>query len=124
MPPARCDAVGEVAIAVPWRERPPFWTAWPAKPAASEVVAHTTLSLPRPDRFVVGRMRLGGIEGVRIRVVHSGRRAAIVRLAARALKALRLAGVSLRPRCARLTALTARVATRSRATIDGRHGTA
>jgi hypothetical protein len=34
-------------------------------------------------------VRPGGIEGVRIRVANSGRRAAIVRLAARALKALR-----------------------------------
>jgi hypothetical protein len=42
-------------------------------------------------RVVVGRVRPGGIEGVRIRVVHSGRRAAIVRLATRALKALRAA---------------------------------
>ena len=32
-------------MAVPWRERPPFWTAWPAKPAASAVVAHATLSV-------------------------------------------------------------------------------
>ena len=51
-PPARWS------IAVPWRERPPFGTAWRAKPAASEVVAHATLSLPQPERFVVGRMRL------------------------------------------------------------------
>ncbi len=107
-------------MVVSWRERPPFWTAWPAKPAASEVVAHATLSLPQPERVVVGRMRPGGIERVRIRVVNSGRRAVIVRLATRALKALRASSVPLRPRCARLTALTARAATRSRATIDGR----
>ena len=48
-PPARWS------IAVPWRERPPFWTAWPAKPAATEVVAHATLSLPQPERSIVGR---------------------------------------------------------------------
>ena len=36
-----------------------FWTAWPAKPAASEVVAHATLSLPQPERFVVGRVASG-----------------------------------------------------------------
>ena len=44
----------------------------------------------------------------------------IVRLATRALKALRASSIPLRPRCARLTALTARAATRSEATIDGR----
>jgi hypothetical protein len=60
-----------------------------AKPAATEVVAHATLSLPQPGRVVVGRMRPGSIEGVRIRVVRSGRRAESVRLATRALKALR-----------------------------------
>ena len=42
----------------------------------------------------------------------SGRRNEIVRLATRALKALRASSISLRPRCARLTALTARAATR------------
>jgi hypothetical protein len=68
--------------------------------AATEVVAHATLSLPQPERVVVGRARPGGIEGVRIRVVNSGRRAAIVRLATRALKALRGSSVPLRPRCA------------------------
>lgn len=107
------------SIAVPWRERPRDLATWSAKPAATEVVAHATLSLPQPERFVVGRMRPEGIEGVRIRVVNSRRRAAIVRLATRALKALRGSSVPLRPRCARLTALTARAATRSRATIDG-----
>ena len=101
-----------------------FWTAWPAKPAASEVVAHATLSLPQPETVVVGCVRPGGVERVQIRVVNSGRRAAIVRLATRALKALRASSVPLRPRCARLTALTARAATRSWATIDGRHGSA
>lgn len=112
------------SIAVPWRERPPFWTAWPAKPAASEVVAHATLSLLQPELVVVGGVRRGGVEGVRIRVVNSGRRVAIVQLATRALKALRASSVPLRPRGARLAALTARVATRSRATIDGQHGSA
>ena len=29
--------------AVPWRERPPEMAAWPAKPAATDVVAHATL---------------------------------------------------------------------------------
>ena len=56
--------------------------------------------------------------------VNSGRRAAIVRLATRALKALRASSVSLRPRCAGLTALTARAATRSRAILDGQDGSA
>ena len=106
------------SIAVPWRERPPFWTAWPAKRAATEVVAHATLSLPQPELVVVGYACVQrGIEGVRICIVNSGRRAAIVRLATRALKALRASSVPLRPRCARLAALTARVTSRS----DGNH---
>ena len=100
-------------MVVSWRERPRDLAAWSAKPAATEVVAHATLSLPQPERVVVGRVRPGGIEGVRIRVVNSGRRTGIVRLATRALKALRASSVPLRPRCARLTALTARAATRS-----------
>jgi hypothetical protein len=73
---------------------------------------------------VVGRVPQGGIDGVRIRVVNSGRRAAIVRLATRALKTLRASSTSLRPRYARLTALTAQVAIRLGATIDGQHGSA
>ena len=52
-----------------------FWTAWPAKPAASEVVAHATLSLSQPETVVVGCVRRGGIERVQIRVVIIGRRA-------------------------------------------------
>ena len=47
-----------------------------------------------------------------IHVAIFGRRAVIVRLATRALKALHASLISLRPRCARLTALTARAATR------------
>ena len=41
-----------------------------------------------------------------------GRRAVIVRLATRALKALRASLISLRPRYARMTTLTARIAIR------------
>ena len=52
------------------------------------------------------------------------RRAVIVRLATRALKALRSSLIALRPRCARLAALTARAATRVLATIDGQNGSA
>jgi hypothetical protein len=48
--PTHRDTAGEVSIAVPWRERPPSWTAWPAKPAASKVVAHATLSVSQPER--------------------------------------------------------------------------
>jgi hypothetical protein len=61
----------------------------------------------------------GDVEHVQIHIAIFGRRAVIVRVATRALKALRVALVSLRPRCARLTALTARAATRVLATIDG-----
>ena len=110
--PTRATPSARRSIAVPWRERPPFWTAWPAKPAASEVVAHATLSLPQPERPVVAHTSGSGVQANCIRVVHDGRRLEIVRLATRALKALRVAFVSLRPRCARLSALTARAATR------------
>jgi len=117
--PTRATLLARRSIAVPWRERPREMATRSAKAAATEVVAHATVSLPQPERVVVGRVRPGDIEGARIRVVNTGRRAAIVRLATRALKALRASSVSLRPRCARLTALTPRAATRSRATIDG-----
>jgi hypothetical protein len=50
VPPVVFAAVSEGSIAVPWRERPPFWPPWPAKPAASEVVAHATLSVSQPER--------------------------------------------------------------------------
>jgi hypothetical protein len=60
------------------------------------------------------------VERVQILVAIFGRQAVIVRLATRALKALRACSISLRPRCARLTALTARIAIRFPATIDGR----
>ena len=98
--------------------------AWPARPAATEVVAHATLSLPQPERLVVGLVHPDGVERVQIHIVIFGRRAVIVRLATRALKALRAALVPLRPREARLTALTARAASQFSATIDGRNGSA
>jgi hypothetical protein len=66
----------------------------------------------------------GGVERVEIRVEISSRRLVIVRLATRALKALRASSIPLRPRFARLTALTARAATRALATIDGQNGSA
>ena len=59
-----------------------------------------------------------------IHVVIFGRRAGIVQLATRALKALRASSIALRPRRARLAALTARAATRVLATIDGQNGSA
>ena len=59
-----------------------------------------------------------------IHVENFGRRAVILRLATRALKALRAVVFPLRPRFARLTALTARAATRVLATIDGQNGSA
>ena len=97
--------------------------AWPAKPAASEVVAHATLSVSA-GKVVAGFMHRGGVERVEIHAAIFGRRGFIVRLATRALKALRAALVLLRPRCARLAALTARAATRVLATIDGQNGSA
>ena len=53
-----------------------------------------------------------------------GRRAVIVQLATRALKALRASSIALRPRYARLTALTARAAIRVLAAVDGHNGSA
>ena len=96
-------------MAVPWRERPPIWTAWPARPAASEVVAHATLFLPLPERPSTAQAAL---KACRSTSCNLGRRATIVRLATRAVKALRASLVPLRPRCAWLTALTARLASR------------
>jgi hypothetical protein len=66
----------------------------------------------------------GGIERVQIHIAIFGRRAVIVRLASRALKALRASTIPLRPRCARLAALTARAASRVLATNDGLNGSA
>jgi hypothetical protein len=62
-----------------------------------------------------------GVERSYIHVRISGRRAMIVRLATRALRALRSSSNPLRPRCARPAALTARIAIRFLATIAGRH---
>lgn len=111
-------------MALPWRERPRDLTTFAITPAATAEVAHATLSLSQPERVVVGRVRSGGVEGMEIRVVNSGRCTGIVRLATRALRALRAPLISLRPRCARLAALTTRAASRSLATIDGRIGSA
>jgi len=66
----------------------------------------------------------GGIERVQIHIAIFGRRAVIARLASRPLKAFRASTIPLRPRCARLTALTARAASRVPATIDGLNGSA
>jgi hypothetical protein len=99
---------------VPWRERPHDLATWPVRPAATEVVAHATQSLPLPERAAVGDQNRDRVDHVWRRVVNSGRRPSIVRLATRALKALRVAFVPLRPRVARLAALTARAASRSR----------
>jgi hypothetical protein len=81
-----------------WRERPPFWTPWADKPAASEVVAHATLSLPQQEGcwsescIKTTSSTCGSTSRA------SGRRAVIVRLATRALKALRASSIALRPR--------------------------
>jgi hypothetical protein len=47
---------------VPWRERPPDLATWPVRPAATEVVAHATLSVPQPERADVGRVCLVAAE--------------------------------------------------------------
>jgi hypothetical protein len=64
------------------------------------------------ENVVVEFVHERGVERAYIHVRISGRRAVIVRLATRALKALRTSTISLRPRCARLAALTARIAIR------------
>ena len=108
-------------MAVPWRERPRDLATWSAKPAAMELVAHATLSLPQPEPVIVGRERPRGIAGVRIRFANSGRRAEIVRLATRALKALRASSVPLRPRLRAAGGLDHARREPLPATIDGRH---
>ena len=67
------------------------WQAVFAVPqaAATEGVAHATLSLPQPKRWSFQAFVRAGVAGVQIRVVNSGRRTGILRLATRALKALR-----------------------------------
>jgi hypothetical protein len=112
------------SMAVPWRERPRDLAALAITPAATEVVAHATLSLPQPERWSSEAFVRARLEDLQIRVVNSGRRPRIVRLATRALKALRAPIISLRPRCARLAALTTRAVSHSLATIDGRSGSA
>ena len=66
-----------------------IWTAFAITPAATEEVAHATLSLSQPEQVDLGRVRPAACEGVRICVVHHRPSRSIVRLAARALKALR-----------------------------------
>ena len=73
-------------MTVPWRERPLDLAAWSVKPAATEVVAHATLSLPQPERRSSDACVRTAFERARIRVVNSGRRSVIVRLATRALR--------------------------------------
>ena len=53
------------SMAVRWRERPRDLATWSAKPAATEVVAHATLSLPQPERVVVERVGPGGLQACR-----------------------------------------------------------
>ena len=64
VPPDKGDAVDVAVNRIPWRERPRDSAAWPAKRAATQVVAHATLSLPQPELVVVARVRPGGIDGV------------------------------------------------------------
>ena len=88
------------------------------------MVAHATLSVSQPGRSSSDSCFPSGVERVEIHVEIFGRRLVIVRFATRALKALRASSIALRPRFARLTALTARAATRVLATIDGQNGSA
>lgn len=81
----RGRAVHDDALnAGPWRERPPFWTAWPARPAATAVVAHATLVLDRA----------ASDSGVRHDIDEPS--TSILRFTNRALKALRFAVPALR----------------------------
>jgi hypothetical protein len=48
--------------AIPWRERPPEMAAWPAKPAATDVVAHATLK--DVGAYVGGGRSAAGIASV------------------------------------------------------------
>jgi hypothetical protein len=49
LPPAQFDAIGERSMAVPWRERPRDLARSAIMPAATEEVAHATLSLSQPE---------------------------------------------------------------------------
>ena len=49
VPPTSATPWATWSIAGPWRERPRDLAAWPAKPAATQVVAHATLSLSQPE---------------------------------------------------------------------------
>ena len=103
-----------------WRERPREMAAWLPRPRPHRRRGRSRHSVTVSTREVGhGPIACPLVEHARILVVDSSRRVVIVRLATRALKALRTAVVPLRPRGARLTALTARVAIRSEATIDG-----
>ena len=84
------------------------------------VVAHATLPVSQPERSSLDSCIEASLNACSSMSQSFGLRAVIVRLATRALKALRASSISLRPRCARLTTLTARIAIRFLAAIDGR----
>ena len=102
------------SIAVSWRERPRDLTGSAITPAATEEVAHATLSLSQP--IAISSMRPGSPRGARnLQRVFIGRRTRLC--GSRVARSRRSA--LLRPRCARLAALTARSANLVRAIIDG-----
>ena len=98
-------------MAVPWRERPRDLAGSAITPAATEEVAHATLSLSQPEQTISS-----------MRPAQSAKARAICTVVLHAAVAQRLCGsqlarsrrsallLPLRPRCARLTALTARSA--------------
>jgi hypothetical protein len=103
-------------MTVPWRERPRDLTGSAITPAATEEVAHATLSLSQPEQAISSMRPAQSAKARTICTVSSSAVGLNCAVRSRALKALRVASLA----HARLTALTARSANRRRATIDGR----
>lgn len=115
LPPAQSDAIGERSMAGPWRERPRDLAGSAIMPAATEGVAHATLSLSQPE--TISSMRpVQSAKGARnLHRLFTGRRTRLCGSRSRAQGAPRRSARA----SARLAALTARSANLWRATIDG-----
>lgn len=90
LPPAQSDAIGERSMAVPWRERPRDLAGSAIMPAATEGVAHATLSLSQPE--TISSMR--PVQSAKARAICTVSSPAVAldcAVRGRALKALRVA---------------------------------
>jgi hypothetical protein len=111
--PPRTTTHARWSIAVPWYRATTILDRM-ACHARGQRGGRSRRCLYLSRNVVVEFVHEDGVERAQIYVAIFGRRAT------RALKALRASMISLRPRCARLTALIARIAIRFLATIDGR----